>query len=123
MLLGTDIVETSRIKQTCTRRPAFLNRVFTKEEQAHINESSADRKYERMAGKYAAKEAVIKAFGFGIGNKTALIEIEILPGKYGKPHATLYGNALKTFNDSGYSSIEISISNTTQNAHAVCIVF
>ena len=78
---------------------------------------------ERMAGKFAAKEAISKAFGTGFSDDIVLNEIEILPDEKGAPKVKIYGKTKKFFEKLKEKNIEISISNTTNYAQSSCIIF
>ena len=99
-----------------------MNRVFTISEIEHIKSvSSRDYQLERMAGKFAAKEAAHKMLGVGIGNGITWLEVEILPYEWGKPMLSMCGNAQKMLIRLGLSSIDISISHTANLATAICV--
>lgn len=86
-MYGIDIVEVERIKNIVQKHPEFLPKVFTEEEIQRIQKRRTP--YERIAGMYAAKEAVSKAIGTGIG-KTTFHDIKL---KYIEevPHAEVKG--------------------------------
>ena len=112
--IGTDLIEVARVEKACEKE-SFLNRVFTKAEQELITGN-----FQRAAGNFAVKEAVVKAFGTGFG-KIAPIEIEVLREPSGKPYVVLYGEA-KAFQLSlGIAAIHVSISNTKEFATAYVI--
>ncbi len=83
--LGSDIIEIERIEKAIARRSEhFLDRLFTPSEQvycSHFGKESAPR----YAGRFAAKEAVAKALGTGIGSTISWLDIEILNDDKGKP--------------------------------------
>lgn len=83
--IGVDIVEIERVA-TAVARPAFRDRVFTPAEQAYCDACTTA---ERYAGRWAAKEAIIKALGHGV----TLREMEILPSPEGPPVVHLHGAA------------------------------
>ncbi len=123
MKIGTDIVEVKRFKKHIVNKN-FLNKVFTEKEQEHIFLFKNEQKIaERMAGKFAAKEAISKAFGTGISDDIVLNEIEILPDEKGAPKVKIYGKTKKFFEKLKEKNIEISISNTTNYAQSSCIIF
>ncbi len=80
--LGTDIIEISRIKKAIERTPTFLEKVFTKKEIEYV--SKKKNPYPNYAGKFAAKEAISKAFGTGVRN-FSLLDLEIINNDLGKP--------------------------------------
>lgn len=67
-MYGIDIIEVKRVKEIAEKHDGFLEKVFNKEEIERINKRKEP--YERIAGMYAAKEAVSKAMGTGIGKTT-----------------------------------------------------
>jgi len=81
--IGIDIVSVSRMREAIERQgQRFLDRVFTKEEQAYCERKR--NKYENYAVRFAAKEALIKAKGGGKG-RYHFRDIEVKRGKNGKP--------------------------------------
>jgi holo-[acyl-carrier protein] synthase len=62
--LGIDVVEVERIKTLCQRYgERFLNRIYTPKEMAYVNSAHGNLRFERLAARFALKEAVIKAMG------------------------------------------------------------
>lgn len=123
MKVGNDLVEVERFYKLLSNE-SFIKRVFTDKEMQHINSfNDEQKKAERMAGKYAGKEAVAKVIGFGIAKGVSFNEIEILPNNDGKPQVSLSGKTKVIFNSLDEKNIEISISNTKNLASAVCIIF
>lgn len=79
---GVDIVSIPRMKEACSKE-AFLRRVFT---DAEIEYARSRRRPERhLAGRFAAKEAFVKALGRGILSGMGLKEIEVVNGPLGRP--------------------------------------
>lgn len=121
MRVGIDLVEVARFIEKI-EDSAFLARVFTKAEREHIeNLSSVAGRAERVAGKFAGKEAVVKMLGTGIDKGVKWAEIEILPNELGKPQVTFYGNTKKIVESLKVKDIDISISHTANNAVAICV--
>ncbi len=115
---GVDIIETDRIKEIRPEiRERFLNRVYTENELFLFREN-----YASLAGRFAAKEAVAKALGTGIG-AVHWKDIEILKGEEGEPLLFLYNQAKKQSDLLGIElwSISISHSKTTAIAYVVGI--
>jgi len=114
---GIDIVPIARIQAAIERHgDAFLTRVFTQNEIATYRERPAS-----LAARWAAKEAVAKAFGTGLG-AISFYEIEILSGTRNEPILTLHGNARKTADELGLTEWAISLSHTDTDAIAVVVV-
>jgi len=121
MKVGIDLVDIERFKK-CIYNESFLNRVFTTTELEHIKSvSSVQFQLERMAGKFAAKEAVLKMLGVGVGNGVTWLEVEILPNEWGKPTMAVSGNAKKMLDSLGLKNADISISHTSSQATAICV--
>jgi len=119
MEIGVDIVEIGRIEKAC-RRQRFLERFFTPPELAGIYENKNAAFYQRLAGKFAAKEAVAKALGTGF-RYFRWREIEILNGSEGKPYAVLSGRAEEVMRSGGFSKILITISHSRDYAVAFAV--
>jgi holo-[acyl-carrier protein] synthase len=113
---GVDLLEISRLSQLQAEiKPRFLARVFTKSELEIFKDSDAS-----LSGRFAAKEAVAKALGTGIGI-VSWQEIEILKGESGEPLLTLYGKALELSNQLGLTHWSVSISHTQSQAVAFAV--
>ena len=83
--VGVDIVDVARIKRLCQQYGhRFLDRVFTKIEIDYALGARGDRRYERLAARFAAKEAVIKA----IGHAVPLCSIQVENAPSGEPIVT-----------------------------------
>lgn len=115
IVLGVDLVERDRLVRVWERHgERFLRRVFTPTELAQ----NAGR-VERLAGRFAAKEAAAKALGTGIGT-LSWQEIEITRQPGGKPSLVLYGAARARARALGITAFDVSISDT--HGHAVAVV-
>lgn len=107
---GVDIVEIDRFdKQSLEIRTRFFRRVFTARELALIKTNAS------AAGRFAAKEAVAKALGCGIGI-VSWQDIEILSGASGEPSLILHGEALNIANDLRLQEWSVSISHSKSHA-------
>lgn len=111
--LGIDLVQVDRLKRAIKKNRNFLSRVFTEAEIKHCLQQS--RKYEHLAGRFAVKEAVAKAFNISPRWR----EIETLNDRNGKPKVNLYGKLEKIGHD---REILLSISHTREYAIAQVIV-
>ena len=121
MKVGIDIVEISRFLDKAHDN-AFITRIFTKREREHIMElNSVEGIAERMAGKFASKEAVAKMLGTGIDKGIKWTDIEILPDTLGKPTLNLHGFAKEYFNALKLKEADISISHSNTQAIAICV--
>lgn len=118
--LGTDIVETERIGGMLERHgDAFLSRVFTNDEVAYCQ----DRKncIQHYAGRWAAKEAVMKTLGTGWSKGVIFHDIEVVSQKSGAPLITLHGGALAVSRELGIQQVLITISHCRAYATATAI--
>jgi holo-[acyl-carrier protein] synthase len=84
--VGTDIVQIARIRKL---RPSAVSRILTPLEEAYCRKHVAAD--ERIAGRFAAKEAILKALGTGLGGGVTWRQIEILPDEQGAPKAKFSG--------------------------------
>jgi holo-[acyl-carrier protein] synthase len=113
---GVDLVEIERIQQTINRHGEhFLERVFTPLELEQAGKRPAS-----LAARFAAKEAVAKALGTGIG-AVAWREIEILREPSGRPVLSLSGSAAEQAAVQGLEGWSISLSHTTTHAIAFAV--
>ena len=83
--IGIDIVELNRIEEILKRNPRFVERILTDKERHVVSNKSAKRKIEFIAGRFAAKEALVKASGV---KSLSWQDIEILNQEDGKPILT-----------------------------------
>lgn len=119
---GVDIIEIDRIKHSLeSTGDAFRNRVYTKREIEYC-ESKKVVRYQSYAARFAAKEAVAKAFGTGISEGVEFKDIEILNDDKGKPFILLDGRAKEVFDQLGGQTISLSISHCHQYAVAYVIL-
>jgi holo-[acyl-carrier protein] synthase len=128
--IGIDVIEVDRIRRATARwGDGFLSRVFTPGERRHagaldaavaVTGAGSRTPAERLAGRFAAKEAVMKALGLGRW-RMAWREIEIEGDPHGRPLVRLTGRAAKAAADLGVRAWFISISHTRDLAvaHAV----
>lgn len=117
--IGIDIVEVDRIKATIGRLgQPFIDRVFTPAEIEYCDGRAS--RFVHYAGRFAAKEAAMKALGTGWGEGVAWREVEILPSESGAPQLVLHGAALERFAKLGAQRSLVSISHT--DVHAVAQV-
>lgn len=111
---GIDIIEISRIRDAVERwREAFLWRIYTDAEL-----ECCGRMYSRLATRFAAKEAVVKALGVrGLSYR----EIEVLTGENGAPCVKLHGNTFKQADMLGLAEVSISMSHCKEYAVAISV--
>lgn len=87
--IGCDVVEIARLEKL-THRDQFVSRVLTSEEHAIYRALNSRRQCQWLAGRYAAKEAIAKALGTGIGANFSFQDVSILPNEHGAPIAILH---------------------------------
>ena len=92
--IGTDILEIEHFKRVLQKEPALLERVFTPFEIKKGNRLSPPKKVAYFAKRFAAKEAVSKACGTGIGERISWQDIKISNTEVGQPVASLSKKAL-----------------------------
>ena len=123
MILGTgvDIVETGRIQRSLKKfGQRFLNRIFLPGEIAYAQ----SRKYpnRHLAARFAAKEAVSKAFGAGIGKQLGWRDIEVCRKESGEPYIVLHGKGAQLLKARRARITTITLSHTDNYAAAVAVL-
>jgi len=119
---GVDIVETARISGSLERHgDRFLARVFLEGERAYCGRMSSPAQC--YAARFAAKEAVSKAFGTGIGAELGWLDIEVCRKPSGEPFVILHGEGAKTAARLGIAEIRLSLSHSDHYAvaHALAL--
>jgi holo-[acyl-carrier protein] synthase len=117
---GVDIEEVSRVADLHGKwGDNFLSRVFTERELEYCMGKKSC--YSHLAGRFAAKEAVIKILKFE--KAPPLKSVEILREESGEPLVVLHGKAKKTAEDLGIGEIKVSISHTRNYATAFALAF
>jgi holo-[acyl-carrier protein] synthase len=123
VILGTgiDIVETRRISETLERfGERFLNRIFHDAEVAYARTmKKADL---HLAARFAAKEAISKAFGTGIGEQLGWKDMEIRRRDSGEPYVVMHGKGLDLMKSRGATAIHVSLSHTDGYAAASAVI-
>jgi len=112
--VGIDLVRVARMARNLDR-PGFLNRAFTPAEQRLCAGDAS-----RLAGRWAAKEAAMKALGRGIG-EIPMTDLEVLAEPTGAPRLQLSGVAAALARSAGWESWSVSISHDGEYATAVVV--
>ena len=113
---GVDLIEISRVSKVIARHGKhYLDRIYTSAELEQCGKN-----IESLAGRFAAKEAVAKALGTGIGDVTWK-EIEILGDELNAPMLRLYGMAEQTAKQLGLTEWSVSISHSQSHAVAFTV--
>ena len=117
--IGIDIVEVTRIQEASHRWGArFEQRIYTHQELAYCGDTAA--RYWRLAARFAAKEATLKALGTGLTTGMRWRDVEIQPDAVGKPEIVLHGEVERYAHEQNISAVFVSMSHT--NAYAVAQV-
>jgi len=117
---GIDMVEVARIARAADRHgDRFLNRVFTPSETEYCQSRGVPAQH--FAGRFAVKEAVLKALKTGWSDGIFWREVEVSRGPAGEPNVELSGSAARRAREMGIVTIHISLSHTGGYAiaHAV----
>lgn len=117
--IGTDIIEIARIRQALEKQPHLMARLYTQREVGYCQRKK--NPWQSFAARFAAKEAVSKAFGTGIG-KIAWTDIEVVNDKSGKPQVILYGAALALAEEKEVHCVHVSLSHSEVYAIATAVL-
>ena len=119
--IGADIVEVERVRGVLERQGArFLNRVFTDEEREYCQRMKFPHKH--YAARFAAKEAMSKAFTTGIGGEFAWKSASVYHGFRNEPHVRLDEQGMRLLRRIGGTRVVVSLSHTDTNALAVAAI-
>ncbi len=119
--IGLDLVNIPRVRAMTERwQDRFLTRLFTAQERTYCLQKASP--YASLAGRFAAKEAVLKALGTGWANGIRWTEIQVLNDRGGRPVATADGRVGSLLRDAGVTDIQISLSHDTDYAIAEAIL-
>jgi holo-[acyl-carrier protein] synthase len=117
---GIDLVDCDRIREAIEKHGRhFLDRVFTPAEQEYC--LGRKREIEHLAGRFAAKEAVLKVLGTGWQNGIAWTDIEVVNRSSGQPIVNLQGRCREIADEQGIQSLLVSISHVESHAMASAI--
>ncbi|MNI49603.1 Holo-[acyl-carrier-protein] synthase [compost metagenome] len=124
---GTDIIEVDRIKNAITSNDKFKSRVFTQNEILDIDKISSDVKYQRYAGRFAAKEAVFKALSKVLkeNNLTMdFIDVEVINNNElsNRPYVVITNESINNLFITKNIIIDVSISHVQAMAVAMVVV-
>jgi holo-[acyl-carrier protein] synthase len=108
VLVGTDIVGVERLERLLAEQPEIAQRVFTERELAYC--AGRRRRGEHLAARFAAKEAVLKALGTGLGTRMRWTDIEVVNQRSGRPLARLSGEVGVVARQRGVRHVDISLS-------------
>jgi holo-[acyl-carrier protein] synthase len=115
--MGIDVAEVKRLQSVIeSQQSRFLRRVFTLDEVAYCEQFK--NKFERYAGRFAAKEAAMKALGTGWSRSVRWVDVEVIRQPGGRPTISLKGEARKIADALGVKNIALSITHTADQAIA-----
>ncbi len=117
--IGIDLIEVEKIEKS-VQSATYLRKVFTEHEIADC--ISVPNGAERFAGKFAAKEAFMKAIGRGIRQQIWFSQIEILNNESGQPYIQVKGKAGQSLISLDIQNIHVSITHTKRYAAATVIL-
>jgi holo-[acyl-carrier protein] synthase len=119
--IGTDIIEVARIQASHEKfGERFLNRILHPNEITYCLSHKSPAPF--LAARFAAKEAISKAFGTGIGAQLSWQDMEVGRRDSGEPFVILHGNGEKLLRERGARIVLISLSHTQQHATAVAVL-
>jgi holo-[acyl-carrier protein] synthase len=118
MKVGLDLIEIERVEETLERYPRFRERCFTDAERSYCE--SRPFPAQHYAARFAGKEAVGKALGFGVARSFAWKDVEIAGRP--KPEVRLSGRIEQWARGVGAGSIDLSLTHSEAIAAAVCVV-
>lgn len=117
---GIDLVDIGRIEQMLEKHDArFLSRVFTAREQADAKK--VKNRTEKLAGRFATKEAVMKLIGTGWRDGIAWTDIEVINDPLGNPQVHISGKVKTLAEQKGIEQITLSITHTANLAMASAV--
>jgi holo-[acyl-carrier protein] synthase len=116
--VGTDLVDLDRFRRVLERTPGVARRLFRDAERAYA-EGLADP-VPSLGARFAAKEAVMKALGAGVG-AVVMSDIEVVRADTGAPSVALHGTASTRAAELGVTRWHLSLTHTSSMAHAIAV--
>jgi holo-[acyl-carrier protein] synthase len=117
MRVGVDLIEIDRVRRSIARYPSFTRRCFTEAERSYCD--SRPNPPQHYAVRFAGKEAVGKALGFGVATHFAWREVEIAGRP--KPEVRLSGRVAERAGRLGVDSIDLSMTHSKELAAAIAV--
>ena len=119
--IGVDVVETARIRESLAKfGDRFLKRCFLPGEVAYCQQMKFPELH--FAARFAAKEALSKAFGTGIGKQLGWKDLEIRKRDSGEPYAVLHGKGAELARARGVTEVFVSLSNCRDYSAAQAVI-
>src|SRR5207248_6252652 len=119
MTVGIDLIEIARVRRALERYPSFRERCFTAAERAYCD--SRPNPPQHYAARFAGKEAIGKALGFGVARAFAWREVEIVGRP--KPAVRLSGKLAERAAQLGVGSVDLSMTHSRELAQAVAVAY
>ena len=116
--IGSDLVDIARFRRSLERTPGLRDRLFRPAERAYADLRQDPT--ERYAVRFAAKEAVLKALGLGLG-AIAMYDIEVVRDGLGPPRLVLHGAAAEVAREAGVRRWLVTMSHTSTLAQATVV--
>ena len=114
--VGVDIVKVDRVARLIDENERAGETIFTQAELDYCRPKR--RPYEHMAARFAAKEAVLKAFGSGVAERMHWTEVEVVRGAHGRPRIELHGSVAERARRRRLQDLAVSLSHTEDLAIA-----
>lgn len=108
--IGVDLLGVARMTRLLADHPESLPELFTPREMAYCGRKR--HRDQHLAGRFAAKEAVLKSFGTGLGPRMRWTDVEIVNGALGKPDVKLHGEVADRARRRGLVGIDLSLSHS-----------
>lgn len=120
LAVGVDLVEVARVRSLLEDNPAAETELFTAREIRYC--AGKRNRYARLAARFAAKEAALKALGTGLGPRMRWTDVEVVNEPLGRPRLRLHGAAAEAAGAPGSWSAEISLTHTDDHAMAQAVL-
>jgi holo-[acyl-carrier protein] synthase len=108
--VGVDLVDVARVSRLLAEHPGGADELFTPAEIAYCRRKRHQEVH--FAGRFAAKEAVLKALGTGLGQQMRWTDVEVVNGPLGKPNVSLHGEVAARAARRGLTGIDVSLSHS-----------
>ncbi|KAK1183256.1 holo-ACP synthase [Streptomyces sp. NBS 14/10] len=118
--VGVDLVEVARVRSLLEDNPAAETELFTTREIRYCADKR--NRYARLAARFAAKEAALKALGTGVGPGMRWTDVEVVNDPLGRPRLRLHGTAAQAAGAPGSWSAELSLTHTGDYAMAQAVL-
>ncbi len=118
--IGIDIIEVPRVEKISKKDDKFVKKIFTQTEIDYCRKFKNGA--QNFAGRFAVKEAFMKAMGTGFSNGVKFSEIETVNDRLGKPEIVLYGRTKEIFNEHNLKLSHVSIAHLKDYATAIVII-